>query len=883
MSSSDEEFELNYGIEDESHGNLSESGDFLNEEEYDKQLDAEKYKNLEERPRFEKNPKIKKHDDEDEKTEGDFGDEDDGNLEDLLNLINEQDEEETSLNESQKEEEQKDTLEPERKKFIIKKDNKISKQKTTSNDENTSESPSQKTPSKSSISITPLKQNDSELILKEKNTSLRIIKSSFKSEVDLNVHLACDYGKYYRLTELARRMNEIKDTKDMDWYSIFVIGSKTESKCSAKGNNYVIWQIYDLNNLDREQEISLFLFGSAYKAHWKSSDFDCFVLSKAEFLDSQKNSQTNSAPQNNYYNSNSPSFVKIGQGKKAKSDWNKFATKKINQNLKLTLSVKSESQLVRLGIAKDISNCQSILKSNPNQVQEASKKCKNLVNLERAPYCTYHCVQMDKTSKSKYSMDKPSINRFGPGGLFPSSSSTTSSEFKFVPPGSTFNKYSEIEAKTKAAKEIKAEVLRSLTSSITKESPILANILVKTNKKTDSELLAELDGKQLDKEELKKVRLAEQATIRHSGASTNDPASKEIKQLFSSKLLLPNENNITSISSQKLVDLKKTNSSGILSLVTNSSRIKEKYEDNKKNYTLSNMSSHKDILKEIKQKKNQDTPEESSKNSQESKNEFNLEIEGDKPLMDKINASDFLRSRIDEIKKSTQAKKIVKPISTPSKPASSGFDLELFIGDSTTTKKLMDVNSKYVPFSPLTATSEQQKRKLDQMSPHSAKKESPNVEDAKSKRLKMIEELQGIKSNHAKEARDPEKNPALRAYYNKLEVEEKINEKLCNMRNREVRVVTCNTCKYTSFSQSDFCKLKKHEIKRHMVLQRFFKCKSCSKRTFTLDKVVPVSSCSQCGSDKYEPCTMKEDNCKDIIVNKCSKVDQDSEMYFGNE
>jgi predicted nucleic-acid-binding Zn-ribbon protein len=116
-----------------------------------------------------------------------------------------------------------------------------------------------------------------------------------------------------------------------------------------------------------------------------------------------------------------------------------------------------------------------------------------------------------------------------------------------------------------------------------------------------------------------------------------------------------------------------------------------------------------------------------------------------------------------------------------------------------------------------------------------------------------------VKSSHASTVFDAEKNPHYRAYLNRLEQEEKIDEKLTNMRNREVKVVTCSTCSYTAFSQSDFCKLKRHQINRHAVLQRFFKCKSCSRRTYTLDKLIPVASCSTCGSDKYEPCTIKED------------------------
>lgn len=187
--------------------------------------------------------------------------------------------------------------------------------------------------------------------------------------------------------------------------------------------------------------------------------------------------------------------------------------------------------------------------------------------------------------------------------------------------------------------------------------------------------------------------------------------------------------------------------------------------------------------------------------------------------------------------------------------------MEIFIGESLTSKKLMDLSSKTQRLS----TSEGSKRKLEELSPNTKKYDSnhnqnqkESFEDKKAKRLKMIEEIQNIKSNHSSEASDSNKNPHL-GTYNKQQDDDKIEGSLSNLKDREVRVVTCQACSSTLLTQSDFCKLKKHEIRRHMVLQRFFKCKSCSKRMDTLDKVYPVEPCTQCGSEKYEQCTMKDD------------------------
>ena len=184
-----------------------------------------------------------------------------------------------------------------------------------------------------------------------------------------------------------------------------------------------------------------------------------------------------------------------------------------------------------------------------------------------------------------------------------------------------------------------------------------------------------------------------------------------------------------------------------------------------------------------------------------------------KGATDVVVAKDFLRKHIEEIKRFSSNKSSPSPQAKPVNPVkpvlskpSGGFDLELYVGDKLTTKKLLDPNSKYVPFSPATATSQAYKRKLDEIA---GKKADPadEVEDKKAKKLKQIDDILNIKSNHAKDASNPDKNPQLRATYDKMGLQEAAEDRLCSIRNREVRVVTCNTCAYTAFSQSDckFC------------------------------------------------------------------------------
>jgi hypothetical protein len=268
-------------------------------------------------------------------------------LEDLLSLMeNENESEQITKAETKVAEKQE---EPRRKTISIKRDKPVPSQSQNSKHEETNSTPK----SKSSITVTKITSSSGsdDKIYTEKHTGIRLTKSSYSSEIEMNSMLACNFGKFYRLTELIRRTAELKDSSNnQDWFTIFILGSKSESKCSAKGNSYVIWNIYDLNNLERQQDISLFLFGSGYKSHWKASEFQVFALIKPEFLNNNGpngNSNNNSGGGSTYGpNSN------FGGAKNSKtgSSWNSFANKKVNSQIqKLTLSIKAEHQLVCLG------------------------------------------------------------------------------------------------------------------------------------------------------------------------------------------------------------------------------------------------------------------------------------------------------------------------------------------------------------------------------------------------------------------------------------------------------------------------------------------------------------------------------------------------------
>lgn len=203
-------------------------------------------------PKFDKNPKIKDVANEDTPRDN----KNEGNLEDLLGLINDEDDEQKAEGGSEKNEnegglddllnlmnsdddgEQSKEESAQRKKVLIRKDKKESKVNSLKKDENT-DSPR----TKSSITITkaaaPKIQKEpsvDEEIFTEKNTNLRLIKTPFKNEIEMNMRVMSDSGRFFKLSDVNRRACELKESGgNIKWYTIVVMGSKTETKCSAKG------------------------------------------------------------------------------------------------------------------------------------------------------------------------------------------------------------------------------------------------------------------------------------------------------------------------------------------------------------------------------------------------------------------------------------------------------------------------------------------------------------------------------------------------------------------------------------------------------------------------------------------------------------------------
>lgn len=95
-------------------------------------------------------------------------------------------------------------------------------------------------------------------------------------------------------------------------------------------------------------------------------------------------------------------------------------------------------------------------------------------------------------------------------------------------------------------------------------------------------------------------------------------------------------------------------------------------------------------------------------------------------------------------------------------------------------------------------------------------------------------------------------------YFNKLEVRERMEEKMMSTYKIQCKAVRCLDCKYTSFSAAQKCKDAKHKFRVFDAIKRFFKCGNCGNRTVSLE-ICPLLSCKNCGSTKWEKTTMMKE------------------------
>lgn len=117
-------------------------------------------------------------------------------------------------------------------------------------------------------------------------------------------------------------------------------------------------------------------------------------------------------------------------------------------------------------------------------------------------------------------------------------------------------------------------------------------------------------------------------------------------------------------------------------------------------------------------------------------------------------------------------------------------------------------------------------------------------------------------------------------YFNKLEIKEKMEEKMLSTFKVQCKAVKCLICKYTAFSSSDLCKEQKHPIRIIDAIKRFFKCSDCGNRTVSLERL-PLHSCTKCSSSNWVRAAMMDER-KTAISSTSLSVRGDEEKFIGS-
>ncbi|XP_065581169.1 protein MCM10 homolog isoform X2 [Artemia franciscana] len=139
----------------------------------------------------------------------------------------------------------------------------------------------------------------------------------------------------------------------MDWVTMGVVISKSESKVSQKGNAYSLWRVCDLT--DCSKIITLFLFSNAQKDLWKTAVGTVIGLLN-------------------------PSILKDRESGKEKSN----------------LSIDTATKVMLLGVSADFGVCKGTNKKD-------GRSCANVVNKSTCEYCVYHVQAEYKKTASKRS------------------------------------------------------------------------------------------------------------------------------------------------------------------------------------------------------------------------------------------------------------------------------------------------------------------------------------------------------------------------------------------------------------------------------------------------------------------------------------------------
>ncbi|KFB39179.1 AGAP008723-PA-like protein [Anopheles sinensis] len=140
------------------------------------------------------------------------------------------------------------------------------------------------------------------------------------------------------------RLRNFVETADLeqDWVIGGVLVSKSPTKTTSKGKQFAIWKLSDLHG--DIKMVTLFLFGSAYKDLWKTTDGTVVAVLNPNVLNGNN-----------------------------------------EKNSEATLSIDRATKVMILGQSRDLGKCRSRKKNG--------ERCTAIVNLGKCEYCVYHIKQ----------------------------------------------------------------------------------------------------------------------------------------------------------------------------------------------------------------------------------------------------------------------------------------------------------------------------------------------------------------------------------------------------------------------------------------------------------------------------------------------------------
>eukprot|EP00466_Bigelowiella_natans_P010287 jgi/Bigna1/86622/estExt_fgenesh1_pg.C_120088 len=138
--------------------------------------------------------------------------------------------------------------------------------------------------------------------------------------------------------------------------------------------------------------------------------------------------------------------------------------------------------------------------------------------------------------------------------------------------------------------------------------------------------------------------------------------------------------------------------------------------------------------------------------------------------------------------------------------------------------------------------------------------------DANSAKAKAIVQRESVNKDHL--AR--EERAEWLSKLDKLEEIEKLQEQVASITETKAYVWRCENCHKTREKFNAVCKKEGHRQKKISVTRRFFECTKCSWRTSTIKNILPVISCGHCGGRNYRKASAMNvaAKCKDMVENR---------------